>query len=149
MRTSIAAATTILACGVGGVAGFAVGQRQGMAWGIAGLEREVGGGLSRDVEVASCIRVGDPERALSLLEPAIDRSVLSLVAHPGAGVRGLGQAALYRRIVPSTGPGAREVEAALAGVPPLQPLDLRDGAADRSSKRSGLSRLADGAAEER
>jgi hypothetical protein len=120
-----------------------------MAWGIAGLEREVGGGLSRNVEVASCIRVGDPERALSVLEPAIDRSVLSLVAHPGAEFRGLGQAALYRRMVPSTGPGGRQVEAALAGVPPLQPPDLRAGAADRSSKRSGLSRLADGVVKER
>ena len=148
MRTSIAAATAILTCGVGSVAGFAVGQRQGMAWGSAGLEREVGGGLSRDVEVASCIRVGDPERALSLLEPAIDRSVLSLVAHPGAGVRGLGQAALYRRLVPSTGPGGRQVEAALAGVASLQLPDLRAGAADRSSKRSGLSRLAEGAVKE-
>ena len=149
MRSSIAAATAILACGVGGVAGFAVGQRQGMAWGIAGLQREVGGGLSRDVEVASCIRVGDTECALSLLEPAIDRSVLSLVAYPGVELRGVGQAALYRRVVPSSGPGARQVEAALAGVTPLQPPDLRAGAADRSSKRSGLSRLADGAVEER
>ncbi len=106
---------------IGGFGGFAIGQRQGMAWGEAMLQQEVEGVLSREVEVASCIRVADPEHALQHLDGAIDRAVLSLGRRPGTPGRALGAARLYRGIVPPSGALAAQVEAALASAPPREP----------------------------
>jgi hypothetical protein len=40
------------------------------------LETEVAGTLSLDVEAASCIQVGDTQRALALLDLRVDGAIL-------------------------------------------------------------------------
>ena len=128
---------------IGGVGGLAIGQRQGMAWGEAMLEQEVGGVLSREVEVASCIRVSDAEHALQHLDPAIDTAVLNLSMRAGASGRALSAARLYRGVVPASGPRAEEVAAALASVPPREPPSFCPKPAGMHQP-SGLSRLTAG-----
>jgi len=141
-RTALHLLGVLTGCAVGLSLGFSAGQRQGFRMGVGALETEVNGTLSIHVEAASCIRVGDTERALSLLDGSIDAAVLSLLAqpsrrHPDTPLR---QASLYRRVVPPTGAAAGEVLAALESVPPMTV-----PAPDPSSPpRSGLVRLARG-----
>jgi hypothetical protein len=133
---------------VTGVLGLAVGcglgQRQGFNWGMLQLETEVSGNLSRHVEVASCIRVGDMQRALAFLEDAIDVAVVSLAAQPdpSRSQRVFGQAKLYRNVVPAKGPMASQVTGTLQVVPAPQDSDFCPPPRGVSrAEPSGLSRL--------
>jgi hypothetical protein len=121
---------------LGLLAGLAVGHRQGFNMGMGFLETEVGGTLSMHVEAASCIRVGDPERALELLDMMIDTAVLGVAAQPGRlrAQPQMSQAKLYRSVIPTSS----EVQTALEPVPAME-LPPQMGA---SPSRSGLVRLA-------
>jgi hypothetical protein len=128
--------------GLGG--GFALGQRQGLDWGMQLLQSEVRGNLSVHVEVASSIRVGDAQRALSFLDDSIDAAVLSLAAQPDQAQMqsALGQAKLYRRVVSPHGRSASEVTDALARVPvPTAPLYCPPRRGMSAETPSGLLRL--------
>jgi hypothetical protein len=92
------------------------------------LETAVSGTLSLEVEVASCIRVGDTQHALALLDLRIDTAVLKLTAAASnlgflaaqaeqRPARALGQAKLYRHVIPSTDSDASAVRSALDKVP--------------------------------
>lgn len=91
---------------VGLVAGAALGQRQGFGMGMRFLEQEISGSLSMHVEAASSIRVGDPDRALALLDTMIDGALLSVHAQSTqpAVERTVAQAKSYRSVVPRRGP---------------------------------------------
>jgi hypothetical protein len=104
-----------LALVVGLVAGFALGQRQGLGMGLGFLESEVTYSLSMHVEAASRVRVGDTERALELLDSMIDATVLSQHQQPAPhrALRSMSDAKVYRRVIPSSGPNAAAVRAAL------------------------------------
>jgi hypothetical protein len=131
----------LLGLALGLLVGFAVGHRQGFNWGMGILEQEVGGTLSINVEAASCIRVGDTERGLKLLDGMIDAAVIGIAGQPGPlrAQRQMSQARLYRTVVP-THP---EIRTALERVPAME-VPPRKGA---SQSRSGLIRLAQQAAE--
>jgi len=107
--------------------------------------QEVSGVLSREVEVASCIRVSDVEHALQHLDGAIDTAVLSLSLRPGSGGRALAAAKLYRGIIPPSGATAARVKAALASVPAREPVRFCPRPA-AGHQPSGLSRLTAAAA---
>jgi hypothetical protein len=129
-----------IACGVSALGGYSMGQRQGFRMGLGFLETEVNGTLGIHVEAASCIRVGDTDRALELLDGTIDAAVLSLLVqperhHPDGALR---RASLYRQIVPSRGSSAADVQKALQAIPPLELPEAATG----SPPRSGLFRLA-------
>jgi hypothetical protein len=132
----------MLGVAVGLVAGFKIGQakgfHQGYDMGMGFLETEVKGGLSVHVEEASCIRVGDMERALKLLDGSIDAAVTSVAAQPGQlGAQAqLSQAKLYRSVIPASETRASAVATALAQVPAME-LPPEAG-----PSRSGLVRLA-------
>jgi hypothetical protein len=128
MLRSLAAA--IVALTVGGLTGYVLGERQGFIRGMRDLEGEVVGALSFYVETASCVRTGDVKRALELLDMRVDGAVLRLtaarrnvgfLAAQAGQVRpeqALGQAKLYRSVVPSLGRDAAAVSSALDGVLP-------------------------------
>ena len=138
-RTLKVLAVPALALGIGLVAGFALGQRQGMGMGLRFLEQEASGSLAMHVEAASCVRVADAACALELLDTMIDSAVLSLHARPGQPPteRAMGQAKVYRRVVPAAGPNAPSVRAALDDVP--EPDRPSDSAPEQQT--SGLGRL--------
>ena len=120
--------------------GFSLGQHQGFSMGMGFLETQVEGTLSMHVEAASCIRVGDTEHALRLLDGMIDNAVTSVVGQPGplrASIP-LSQAKLYRSVVPATGAAAVEVATALDKVTAMA-MPPQTGA---TPSRSGLIRLA-------
>ncbi len=112
-----------------GLVGYAVGERHGFIRGMRHLETEVARVLTLEVEAASCVRTGDHERALQLLDLDIDGSVLGLSAARtnlgfllgGTGgvqpPEALGLATLYRRVAPPAGHDAAAVTSALNGVP--------------------------------
>jgi hypothetical protein len=131
----------MLGLALGLVAGFAVGHGQGFNKGMGLLETEVGGTLSMHVEAASCIRVGDTERGLKLLDTMIDAAVMGLVVQPGPlrAPRQMSQAKLYLSVTPAD----PQLRAALESVPAME-VPPRGGA---SQSRSGLVRLAQQAAE--
>jgi hypothetical protein len=99
-----------LLCGIG--AGVLVGDRRGLIRGLTLLQDQVAGLLAQDVEIASCIRGADNQRALALLEMRIDAGVLRLVAaHQNLGGisaqgtsspgEALAMAKLYRTVIAS------------------------------------------------
>lgn len=140
---SVAGPMVGLALGL--VAGFAFGHRLGFNMGMGFLETEVSGSLSIHVEAASCIRVGDTERALELLDTMIDAAVVSVAAQPGPlrAQTAMSQARLYRSLIPPSGRAAAEIRAAFERVPALElPPPSRT-----SATRSGLARLAQQAGE--
>lgn len=108
----------VLVLAVGLVAGYAFGQRQGLATGMEFLESEVSGSLARHVEAAACVRVGDADCALQVLDRMIDSAVLSLDNRPdpSRASRPMGDAKTYRAIVPASGPRAEDVRAVLNAV---------------------------------
>lgn len=124
-----------LALVVGLVAGAALGQRQGFGMGMGFLEAETGYSLGMHVEAASCIRVGDTDCALTLLDATIDAAVLNLDAQPEQDRvrRPMSQAKVYRRVVPAQGPTAAAVQAALA--------DVLEPETNPERQTSGLERL--------
>src|SRR5262245_6748808 len=141
MRPRIASLiATILALTLGLAVGYSLGHREGFKMGMDFLETQVTGTLSIDVEAASCIRVGDTERALELLDMMIDSAVTSVVAQPGPlrAPKALSQAKLYRSVIPAAGPAASAVRTALERVPTMQ----MPSQAETSPSRSGLIRLA-------
>ena len=149
-RPVITGVRVVLALAVGAVGGFALGQRQGLDWGLGFLKLETYGGLTQRVEAASLIRVGDVDGALAVLDAGIDAIVLSsgdVSAGPTTDLRlqALSMARLYRDIVPATGSHAREIMQTLERVPPPQgPLYcIRPGGT--RAPASGLKRLRDGA----
>jgi hypothetical protein len=127
---------------LGAAVGIAVGEvhgfRRGFDLAMGFLETEVKGGLSVHVEAASCVRVGDTERALKLLDTLIDGAVTSVAAQAGPlrAKEQLSQAKLYRSVVPATGAAASEVETALARIPTMELPSLG------APRESGLVRLA-------
>ena len=139
LRWAIPAAT--LVCGA--LAGFALGQRQGISWGNALLIRELDLALSRHVEVASLIRVGDTERALWWLDPWIDRAAISILEHPDGStdLRGVRIAKVYRGAVPSTGSEGARATAALDRVSHLQGPYFCPLPSGGETQASGLDRL--------
>lgn len=130
----------IVGLALGLVAGFAFGHRLGFNTGMGFLETEVNGSLSIHVEAASCIRVGDTERALELLDTMIDAAVVSVAAQPGPlrNRTALSRAKLYHSLVPPSGPAAVEVRAALERVHEME----LPPEGSNSTTRSGLARLA-------
>lgn len=134
-RTLKMLAVPTLALVVGLVAGSALGQRQGLGMGLGFLEAETGYSLGMHVEAASCIRVGDTDCALKLLDATIDAAVLNLGAQPEQDPvrRQMSHAKVYRRVIPAQGPTAAAVQAALADVPEPETAGER--------QTSGLGRL--------
>jgi hypothetical protein len=130
-----------LGLALGLIGGFAVGHRQGFDMGMGYLEKEVGGSLSMHVEAASCVRVGDTERGLKLLDTMIDAAVMSLAAQPGPlrAKSQMSQAKLYRSVIPAD----PYVRTALENVPAMEVPPRRGD----SESRSGLIRLAQQAVE--
>ncbi len=122
-----------LAVVVGLVAGFALGQRQGLGMGMGFIEAETTGSLTMHVEMASSVRVGDTDRALMLLDTLIDSAAVSLHAQPGTprSLRSLSQVKTYRSVIPSVGPYATALRDALESVSESAP----------ESQASGLGRL--------
>lgn len=100
---------------VGLAAGFAFGQRQGLGMGMGFVEAETTGVLNIHVEVASCIRVGDTDRALKLLDGIIDSGVVGLQAQPDSPraervQRAIADASAYRSAVRTMGADAVAVQ---------------------------------------
>lgn len=112
-------AVPVLTLGLGLVVGFSLGQRQGLGMGTAFLKSEVSGVLAMHVEAASCVRVGDTERALQLLDSTIDSAVINIHAQPEPRVEppSMSLAKVYRSVIPASGPNAAYVRAALQNVP--------------------------------
>lgn len=138
-RTVKMLAVSTLTLGVGLAAGFALGQRQGLGMGLGFLQSEVTFSLATHVEAASCVRVGDTDRALALLDGLIDSAVVNVRAQPGPlqSARSMSQAKVYRSVVPATGPNAAGVRGALESVP--DPDGRPYSAAEHQT--SGLGRL--------
>jgi hypothetical protein len=97
--------------------GFALGQR----WGLQMCEPEVFGNLGIRLEIASRIRVGEPDVALRLIDDAIDRALLvaagqyaDLQPESRSNIR---RAKLYRTVAPPAGLHAAEVQAFLDRIP--------------------------------
>jgi hypothetical protein len=118
---------TIIGLAVGIFVGLAFGYRQGFMRGLRHLENDMAGSLAGDVEVASCVRLGDTERALRILELRLDGNIMQLAAAkrnlgfvvaPGGWSRdeALSVATVYRGVVPPSGHDASAVTAALAGI---------------------------------
>jgi hypothetical protein len=144
-RVGLVASIAILSLSLGGLVGFRQGQRQGIRSEERLLAQQLGFTMSLDVEVASCIRVGDRDRALALLERSLDRGLLNLATRPAVVSDSVWeQARAYRAVVAAEGPTAARVVAALArarGGPGSQPCPKVGG---RQSE-SGLFRLTHGA----
>ena len=128
-KLTVAAGAFIVTVVVAASSAF-IAYRQGFVNGLGVAERAAAARLRRDVEIASALRLEECPHALRLLDMEIDNVVLVLhgVAQQNVGVmsvlasgeadsaRGLGAAKRYRSVVPSPGPGARQVEEALRGV---------------------------------
>jgi len=62
------AGIALTAAALGGLFGFALGQRQGMAWGERLVSTEAGLGTISAIDAATLLREGHPERALRDLD---------------------------------------------------------------------------------
>jgi hypothetical protein len=133
-------ATTAIGLALGLFVGLALGQRQGFIRALRYLQGSTSGGVALDVEVASCIRVGDTERALALLDARVDGAVLQLTAaKQNLGILAaatdwdaddaLARAKAYRGIVPPSGHDAKAVSVALQAVPAKGAASLSPGLA--------------------
>jgi hypothetical protein len=140
---SYLAATTV-GLAIGLFLGYPLGQRRGLIDGLGHLRDAMAGDLTADVEVASCVRLGDTERALAILDARLDGAILQLAAAkqnlgylvaPTNADRGdaLALAKTYRSIVPPAGRDARAVSNALQNVP----------VGDKASLSPGIARLAE------
>lgn len=133
-RTLKKIAVPAVALVVGLVAGGALGQNQGFGMGMGFLEAETTFTLGMHVEAASCIRVGDTDCALRLLDDTIDAAVVNFHAQPERDKfqTTMSRAKIYRAVIPAQGPRAAAVNEALKDVPePATP----------GRQTSGLGRL--------
>jgi HEAT repeat protein len=113
-------AVPVLTLLIGGVAGFAIGQRQGINMITTMAFAATNGELSLHVDAASSLRTGDTERALMLLDTLIDSATVTLrdsAVRTGEAPRALRDAKLYRTAVQAAGPTATAVADALRDVP--------------------------------
>lgn len=112
-------AIPVLTLAVGSIAGFSLGQRQGLGMGLRFVETEMATSLGTEIDAASSVRVGDTDRALALLDARIDAKVLALHDRPGGTqfTTQMADARLYRSVVPPKGPTAQQVRAVLESVP--------------------------------
>lgn len=118
---------------IGLATGFALGQRQGIGMAMQMMERETNSLLGMHVEMASAARIGDTDRALTLLDALIDSAVINLRARPEPlpVSSSMHQAKLYHSVVPPQGPNASAVRAV------LEPIAVPDN----TPRPSGLDRL--------
>jgi hypothetical protein len=132
-RTVKMLAVLAVTLGIGLAAGFALGQRQMLGLTTQMMERETTSLLSMHVEMASAVRVGDTDRALTLLDALIDSAVVNLHALPvpQRESRSMREAKLYHSVIPPQGPNATAVRVALETV----------SAPDSTPQASGLARL--------
>jgi hypothetical protein len=135
------AGALLIAFAVGTVSGY----RRGLIVGLGHLENRLAATLATDVELASCVREGDTQRALGLLDLSVDSLVLQLDAGQAnvgyvatdtlpSTQDSLSVAKVYRSLVPSTGQDAAAVHSALAAASGTPALSLSPALARLASR---------------
>jgi len=126
-RTGVRTAAWILLALLTGVAGFAVGQRQGHQALIGSLQVEAAGNLGQRIETLSLLRIGDVQGAIHRLESEADTLTVSIANNPGADRRALSYMKTYLSVAPLSPDRDKTLSAALAGVPVLEPGECKTG----------------------
>lgn len=83
-RGALLGGIVTIAALVGGLAGFALGQRQGMAWGERLVGAEAGVGTMTLIEAATQLREQQPDEALRVLDWRIQTALDNFEAVPAS-----------------------------------------------------------------
>ena len=122
-RSNIGRLAWILVVIVAGVIGFAAGARRGHDRMIGALQTEAAGNLVQRIETLSRLRMTETPAAIDQLEREMDQLTRSIATNPGADRRVLAYVKTYLSVAPPSGTRAQQLEAALEGVPVLEPGD--------------------------